>query len=234
MCRGIRLKAEYFKPSTSQFLRSKPKVQNRIRVSTLKKAAIAVVSASALALAACGSDDGSATAGSSTKADAKTSAATSAAAMESAAETAPSGEPAPADAPSELPENVEVPTLPVAEHAPVEGEPANPEDAAAIDQLVRGIDSNTTLRAYMAYIPNNTCQRVLDENGGAIDLAQIPDLPLDQYAEFQQAKPAVNEITDIRTNGDTASAQVTATSDGETSTDTMRFQREGGRWTFCN
>ena len=208
-------------------------MQNRIRVSTLKKTAIAVVSTSALLLAACGSDEGSATAGSTTKAATKTTAAAASSAAGQSLDATASTKGAPAEAPADLPENVEVPTLPVAEHAPVEGEPASPEDTAAIENLVRGIDSNTTLRAYMAYIPNNTCQKVLDENGGAIDLAQIPDLPLDQYAEFQQAKPAVNEIKDVRTSGDTASAQVTATSDGETSTDTMRFQREGGRWTFC-
>ncbi len=209
-------------------------MQSRIRVSTLKKAAIAVVSASALILAACGSEDGSATASSSTAAKTTTAAKASKAAETSAAAESPVETTAAPDPATALPEDVEIPTMPVAEHEAVEGEPASPEDAAAIEGLVRGIERSTTLRAYMAYIPDNTCQRVLDANGGSVDLSQIPDLPLETYPDFQQAKPAVNEITDIRTSGDSASAQVTATSNGETSTDTQRFLKEGGTWKFCD
>lgn len=228
-------------------------MQNRIRVSNMKKVAVAAIAASALVLASCSdsgdsgntasggtsaasSDKSASSKGSSGGASTSASGAAASGAATSSGE-AKSAEGASSDAPP-LPENVTPPALPTTTHQPVEGgQPASPEDAKSIEGVVRGITAETTLRSYMGYIPQHTCKKVLDENGGekSLDLGQIPDVPLDSYPDFKKAKPTIDSVTDIKVAGETASAQVTASTeaDGQTVA-TQRFAKENGKWVFCN
>ena len=228
-------------------------MQNRIRVSNMKKVAVAAIAASALVLASCsdsGDSGNTASGGTSAASSDKTAsskgssggASTSASAAATSAAAASSGEAKPAEGASSdappLPENVTPPALPTTTHQPVEGgQPASPEDAKSIEGVVRGITAETTLRSYMGYIPQHTCKKVLDENGGekSLDLGQIPDVPLDSYPDFKKAKPTIDSVTDIKVSGDTASAQVTASTESEGQTvATQRFAKENGKWVFCN
>lgn len=228
-------------------------MQNRIRVSNMKKVAVAAIAASALVLASCSdsgdsgntasggtsaasSDKSASSKGSSGGASTSASGAAASGAATSSGEAKPA-ESASSDAPP-LPENVTPPALPTTTHQPVEGgQPASPEDAKSIEGVVRGITAETTLRSYMGYIPQHTCKKVLDENGGekSLDLGQIPDVPLDSYPDFKKAKPTIDSVTDIKVAGETASAQVTASTeaDGQTVA-TQRFAKENGKWVFCN
>ena len=228
-------------------------MQNRIRVSNMKKVAVAAIAASALVLASCSdsgdsgntasggtsaasSDKSASSKGSSSGASTSASGAAASGAATSSGEAKPA-EGASSDAPP-LPENVTPPALPTTTHQPVEGgQPASPEDAKSIEGVVRGITAETTLRSYMGYIPQHTCKKVLDENGGekSLDLGQIPDVPLDSYPDFKKAKPTIDSVTDIKVAGETASAQVTASTeaDGQTVA-TQRFAKENGKWVFCN
>lgn len=227
-------------------------MQNRIRVSNMKKVAVAAIAASALVLASCSDsgDSGNTASGGTSAASSDKSASskgssggasTSASAAASGAATS-SGEAKPAEGASSdappLPENVTPPALPTTTHQPVEGgQPASPEDAKSIEGVVRGITAETTLRSYMGYIPQHTCKKVLDENGGekSLDLGQIPDVPLDSYPDFKKAKPTIDSVTDIKVSGETASAQVTASTEAEGQTvATQRFAKENGKWVFCN
>src|SRR5690606_17361812 len=119
--------------------------------------------------------------------------------------------------------------------APVEGGgAASPEDAAAIESLVRGSLQHTTLRSMMEYIPRNTCGRVIEANGGAaaLDFSAIPDVPLNQ---IPGADPGTaDSITDIQADGTSASACVVGSANGQTASGTERFLREGGQWKFCD
>lgn len=228
-------------------------MQNRIRVSNMKKVAVAAIAASALVLASCSdsgdsgntasggtsaasSDKSASSKGSSGGASTSASGAAASGAATSSGEAKPA-EGASSDAPP-LPENVTPPALPTTTHQPVEGgQPASPEDAKSIEGVVRGITAETTLRSYMGYIPQHTCKKVLDENGGekSLDLGQIPDVPLDSYPDFKKAKPTIDSVTDIKVSGDTASAQVTASTESEGQTvATQRFAKENGKWVFCN
>ena len=228
-------------------------MQNRIRVSNMKKVAVAAIAASALVLASCSdsgdsgntasggtsaasSDKSASSKGSSGGASTSASGAAASSAATSSGEAKPA-EGASSDAPP-LPENVTPPALPTTTHQPVEGgQPASPEDAKSIEGVVRGITAETTLRSYMGYIPQHTCKKVLDENGGekSLDLGQIPDVPLDSYPDFKKAKPTIDSVTDIKVSGDTASAQVTASTEAEGQTvATQRFAKENGKWVFCN
>ena len=228
-------------------------MQNRIRVSNMKKVAVAAIAASALVLASCSdsgdsgntasggtsaasSDKSASSKGSSGGASTSASGAAASGAATSSGEAKPA-EGASSDAPP-LPENVTPPALPTTTHQPVEGgQPSSPEDAKSIEGVVRGITAETTLRSYMGYIPQHTCKKVLDENGGekSLDLGQIPDVPLDSYPDFKKAKPTIDSVTDIKVAGETASAQVTASTeaDGQTVA-TQRFAKENGKWVFCN
>ena len=228
-------------------------MQNRIRVSNMKKVAVAAIAASALVLASCSDsgDSGSTASGGTSAASSDKSAyskgssggaSTSASGAAASGAATSSGEAKPAEGASSdappLPENVTPPALPTTTHQPVEGgQPASPEDAKSIEGVVRGITAETTLRSYMGYIPQHTCKKVLDENGGekSLDLGQIPDVPLDSYPDFKKAKPTIDSVTDIKVAGETASAQVTASTeaDGQTVA-TQRFAKENGKWVFCN
>ncbi len=228
-------------------------MQNRIRVSNMKKVAVAAIAASALVLASCSDsgDSGSTASGGTSAASSDKSASskgssggasTSASGAAASGAATSSGEAKPAEGASSdappLPENVTPPALPTTTHQPVEGgQPASPEDAKSIEGVVRGITAETTLRSYMGYIPQHTCKKVLDENGGekSLDLGQIPDVPLDSYPDFKKAKPTIDSVTDIKVSGDTASAQVTASTEAEGQTvATQRFAKENGKWVFCN
>ena len=228
-------------------------MQNRIRVSNMKKVAVAAIAASALVLASCSDsgDSGSTASGGTSAASSDKSASskgssggasTSASGAAASGAATSSGEAKPAEGASSdappLPENVTPPALPTTTHQPVEGgQPASPEDAKSIEGVVRGITAETTLRSYMGYIPQHTCKKVLEENGGekSLDLGQIPDVPLDSYPDFKKAKPTIDSVTDIKVAGETASAQVTASTeaDGQTVA-TQRFAKENGKWVFCN
>ncbi|MGP6172851.1 hypothetical protein [Corynebacterium sp. A21] len=127
--------------------------------------------------------------------------------------------------------------LTFAELAPVEGgQPANEADQTAITELVNGMYEATTLHGFIGYLPANTCNAVIQENGGAaaFDLAGIQDVPLNLIPNFAAANPSIESVEDIQIDGDVASASVTAVSEGQPQTDVQRFRLEDGAWKFCN
>ncbi|CAB1017964.1 hypothetical protein FRC0522_01493 [Corynebacterium diphtheriae] len=216
-----------------------------LHLSSLKLPVLACATAGVMVLTACGSDgdssDSSAnktSTGTSTSksASAKTGEPSDVPASESAA-PAPSPEneqPAPgqpAPGPIDNPEISFIPQAPVAD-----GAPASAEDQQAIEGLVRGMMNATTVRQFMGYIPQNTCARYLEANGGlaAMNIDQIPDVPLADFPQYAHARPTIDSVTDVQVNGDSASATVTSTADGQTNSAVQRFARENGRWTFCD
>ncbi|CAB0559316.1 hypothetical protein CIP107522_01521 [Corynebacterium diphtheriae] len=216
-----------------------------LHLSSLKLPVLACATAGVMVLTACGSDgdnsDSSASktstgASTSKSASAKPSEPSDAPAPESAAPapTPENGQPAPgqpAPGPIDNPEISFIPQAPVAD-----GAPASAEDQQAIEGLVRGIMNATTVRQFMGYIPQNTCARYLEANGGlaAMNIDQIPDVPLADFPQYAHARPTIDSVTDIQVNGDSASATVTSTADGQTNSAVQRFARENGRWTFCD
>ncbi|WJY92639.1 hypothetical protein CFAEC_09110 [Corynebacterium faecale] len=221
-----------------------------------KKVAIAAVMVAPLLLAACGSDNDEDTATSSTTTTSTSPSTTTSdeetteevteevteeetveetvedAAAEPAGQPAPeatvASEPAPQQVmPSEVITYEELP--------PVQGgQPASPEDSAAIESLIRGSLAPTTVRSMLQYVPQNTCNRVIEAAGGAaaLDFSQIPDIPLNQIPGANTG--TVDSISDIVVQGDTASAWVVASGNGQTDSATQRFLREDGRWKFCD
>ncbi|QGU04965.1 hypothetical protein [Corynebacterium comes] len=123
------------------------------------------------------------------------------------------------------------------EPEPVQGgATASEADRAAIDGLVRGMYQVGTFHQFLRYIPENTCNELVAAQGGpaALDLAGVPDQPLNQWDYYVAAEPHIASVNDVRVEGDNASAVVTAVSAGQSETRTQRYLREDGRWKFCN
>lgn len=139
-----------------------------------------------------------------------------------------------------LDENTEVRT-----QAPVRaGAPADGADVAAINDLVGGAYEQTTLRGWVSYIPNNSCQALLNDVNAqvqeqygttdALDFSVIPETPLSEVPQYTEAQATLQSVDNVAVDGAQASADVTVNSGGQTDTSTMRFLREGDRWTFCS
>ncbi|CAB0852595.1 hypothetical protein FRC0326_01597 [Corynebacterium diphtheriae] len=211
-----------------------------LHLSSLKLPVLACATAGVMVLTACGSD-GDSSDSSASKTSTGASISKSASAKPSEPSDAPASESA---APAPAPENgqpapgpIDNPEISFIPQAPVaDGAPASAEDQQAIEGLVRGIMNATTVRQFMGYIPQNTCARYLEANGGlaAMNIDQIPDVPLADFPQYAHARPTIDSVTDIQVNGDSASATVTSTADGQTNSAVQRFARENGRWTFCD
>lgn len=134
---------------------------------------------------------------------------------------------------------------------PIQGQAASQEDIDGINGLVRGMYDQQTMRSFVKYLPDHTCEAVRnDPNSGLseLDYNQIPDVPMNQLKDmmaaagqdtsqmdgFDWSKTGVESINDVVVNGDDASATVNVNTSQGTDSSTMRFKRENGNWTFCN
>lgn len=125
--------------------------------------------------------------------------------------------------------------IPTANIQPLEtGRPGTAEEAAEIKANLNQIYDQTTVQGMTNALVDNTCARVLEENGGeqVFDLGgqdvALADLGMDTSQNY------VEDVRDVKIDGDRASATVEVhTAEGNDST-TQVFQREGGRWKMCN
>ena len=222
----------------------------------------AVALVTLLAVGACGSDDGGdgaqETSASAPAAGTASSPAPSSSAAPSSSpapeQTAPAqpgqpGQPGqPADpagedgprspAPGELPIDETVPV------APVPGAPAGTpaggtsgEDATAIANLVNGLGVDRPASEYTRYVWQHTCSRDNDASGGADALREQSEafVGRGQWGDLvgPDVLPRIRAVNDVSVDGDRATAQVSATTNGQDQDQRMTFAREGGQWTFC-
>lgn len=189
----------------------------------------------AFSLTACGSDEAEETTTSTTTTTVATSTTTTTTtepAEETTAEPTPETAADPAAVASGDQVLAELGATPL---APVEGAAASPEDAQAIDALVRGANDQASVRDFLLYMPNNACSALVEANGGIESMTNMVALSPEQEAILSEQRATVTAVDDIRVNGDTASAMVTSTDpNGQANATTIRFLRENGRWTFCN
>ncbi|MCG7230227.1 hypothetical protein [Corynebacterium minutissimum] len=134
---------------------------------------------------------------------------------------------------------------------PIQGQQASQEDIDGINGLVRGMYDQQTMRSFVKYLPDHTCEAVRnDPNSGLseLDYNQIPDVPMNQLKDmvaasgadtsqmegFDWGQTGVESINDVVVDGDSASATVNVNTSKGLDSSTMRFKRENGNWTFCN
>ncbi|MDH2455916.1 hypothetical protein QDW14_05420 [Corynebacterium bovis] len=141
-------------------------------------------------------------------------------------------------APGELPIDETVPVAPVP-GAPT-GTPAggtSGEDATAIANLVNGLGVDRPASEYTRYVWQHTCTKDNDASGGADALRQQSEafVGRGQWGDLvgPDVLPRVRAVNDVSVDGDRATAQVSATTNGQDEDQRMTFAREGGQWTFC-
>lgn len=151
----------------------------------------------------------------------------------------PAGEDGPrSPAPGELPIDETVPV------APVPGAPAGTpaggtsgEDATAIANLVNGLGVDRPASEYTRYVWQHTCSKDNDASGGADALREQSEafVGRGQWGDLvgPDVLPRIRAVNDVSVDGDRATAQVSATTNGQDQDQRMTFAREGGQWTFC-
>lgn len=122
--------------------------------------------------------------------------------------------------------------------------PADGTDVAAITDLVGGAYEQTTLRGWVSYIPNHSCQALLNDVNAQVqeqygttdilDFSVIPETPLSEVPQYTEAQATLQSVDNVAVDGNQASADITVVSGGQADTSTMRFLQEGDRWTFCS
>lgn len=212
----------------------------------LKYATVALLASSALVLGACGKSEETDSADKTVKTEKTTSSTTTTSSAKASAQATTSSAPSSAaaaastsaeEAPKPEAAKEEQPAPQAEAPAPA---PADPQAAAAIDGLVRGIYNTATMGDFLAYIPNNTCNAVIQQGiaEGGPDVWAVPQeaygIPLADMPGYRENPPRVDAVDNVRVNGERATATVTATADGRTTTEEQHFLFEDGRWKFCS
>ena len=138
-------------------------------------------------------------------------------------------------------------TLPTVEAKPVEGgQQASESDVKGMTDTMNKIYNPKDLVSWSRVIMENSCQKVVDQTNQelagrgtsleqteremqqAVDAARAAGRPLPPVPQTQA------ELSDVRVDGDSASATVTVNTNGQTESGVQRFQREGDQWKVCN
>ena len=116
-----------------------------------------------------------------------------------------------------------------------QGEAADPKTEKQIKNLVNGLYKTKTVKDAITYLPKNTCESVLAEQGGeaAVDTGEIPQHLLDMPANTLMGNNSVQSIENIRVNGNQASAVVTISTPSGPDTAVQQYLKEGGSWKYC-
>lgn len=138
-------------------------------------------------------------------------------------------------------------TIPSVEIKPIEGGQSGTEaDVKKMTETMNRIYNPDDLVSWSRVIMDNSCKKVVDQTNQ--ELASRGTSLEQTEREMQQAldaaraagrpAPAVPKTTaqlsDVRVDGDIASATVTVNSGGQTETGVQRFAREGDQWKVCN
>ena len=138
-------------------------------------------------------------------------------------------------------------TLPTVEVQPVEGgQAASEADIKGMTDTMNKIYNPKDLVSWSRVIMDNSCKKVVDQTNQ--ELASRGTSLEQTEREMQQAVDAAKaagrplppvpkttaQLSDVRVNGESASATVTVNSGGQTESGVQRFQREGNQWKVCN
>lgn len=138
-------------------------------------------------------------------------------------------------------------TLPTPDIQPIEnGQPASEADVRAMTDTMNRIYNPGDFVSWTRVIMDNSCKKVVDQTNQqlasqgtslekteremqlAVDAAKAQGRPIPPVPATQTS------LSDVRVNGDTASANVTVNTNGQTESGVQRFARENGQWKVCN
>lgn len=218
------------------------------KISTMKMSAMAVALTLPLALTACGNDnEDSAATETATATSTKTSTSTSATSSEESSTEETTGQNPDGQEPRPEGEQ-QVPTIqdPIAALSatakpvkPLEAPAASEADIQQINNLLGGLSQQKSVKGMSIYMLDNSCPATQEAAGGAgirQQIEAIPDLTLEQTGI---ASMNVGQATDVKSDGNSATASVTSQIQGpngtESVTETMYFTKNGnGQWQFCS
>ncbi|WIM66938.1 hypothetical protein QP027_07295 [Corynebacterium breve] len=125
---------------------------------------------------------------------------------------------------------------PIADIQPLQsGVEGSPEVTAEIRAVIDDLYAQNTLKGMTDAMLNNTCARVIDENGGpqAFDTGSMPDM---SFAELgiDTSQNYVENVSDVKVDGNRASATVSVHTKDGPSHATQIFEHENGSWKMCN
>lgn len=132
-----------------------------------------------------------------------------------------------------LPENTNEPLA--------NGKPGSESDRKQMEDTARTVLNPDSFATWTRTILDNSCTAVrepmmdeLERQGMTLDQVEEAGRLAEQQGQTLELPKTDVSLSDVRVDGDRASASLTAkTSDGE-QTDTMIFQKEDGRWKLCN
>lgn len=223
------------------------------------KAAAAAVVALALPLAACGSGEETTGGGLSTAASAPTGSVETATTVEQADDAKTSEEAAPSESKAKSEDkastNAEaagsVPTIAnpfengdfaVPTFEPIEGgKEGSDADRKQMEETVRAVTNPESFEKWTRVIIDNSCKKVTEPAIAEMERQGISLESIEQAARMQEQAGQSLEIpktdvsvSDVRVDGNRASATVKTKNDSSEETQTQIFEKEDGRWKLCN
>lgn len=138
-------------------------------------------------------------------------------------------------------------TLPTVEVKPIEGGKAgNEADVKAMTDTMNKIYNPKDLVSWSRVIMDNSCKKVVDQTNQELasrgtsleqtekEMQQAVDIAKAQGRPIPPVPATKATLSDVRVDGDTASATVTVNTNGQSETGVQRFARENGQWKVCN
>ncbi|AWB84320.1 nuclear transport factor 2 family protein [Corynebacterium liangguodongii] len=217
----------------------------------------ATVATAAAALAACGANEETPEVVEATATETATHKAAPAAPAEPSPSASESGAAASSPAPGADPKAPGAAAAPGAQpltnpfedpnFTPPEAEPLNTggagtdEDKAQMEKALHDSLNPASPELWTRALLDNTCHKIADPARAEMERSGYSLEQIEQAARMQaQAGQAMTlpeskvSLSDVRVDGNRASANATVTSDAGTDTQVQIFEREDGRWKMCN
>lgn len=117
------------------------------------------------------------------------------------------------------------------------GKEGSEEDRRQIEEVSRAVTNPDSFAGWTRTILNNSCAAIRDpamqqfESQG-LTLDMVEEIMKNQSGDVDIPKTEVS-VSDVRVDGDRASATVTTTNSGGTASQVQLYAKEDGRWKVC-
>lgn len=132
--------------------------------------------------------------------------------------------------------------MPENTNQPIEGgEEGSDEDARQMEETGRAVLNPESFSGWTRTILDNSCKAVaepmmeeLERQGLTLEQVEEAGRVAEQQGQALEIPQSEVSISDVRVDGNRASANLTAKNDSGEETHVMIFEKEDGRWKLCN
>ena len=132
--------------------------------------------------------------------------------------------------------------MPENTNQPIEGgEEGSEEDARQMEETGRAVLNPESFSGWTRTILDNSCKAVadpmmeeLERQGLTLEQVEEAGRVAEQQGQALEIPRSEVSISDVRVDGNRASANLTAKNDNGEETHVMIFEKEDGRWKLCN